>query len=560
MKFQRTFFSIPWVTGTLLVCALVCYPLVSIVTELFQPASDGWRQISETDPGGMLAEHGLGEEIPAHSRLYFRTQSTLAMLFGVGGVSLLLGVTLAWVVSMWAFPLSKALDLLLVFPLAIPSYIHATAYKLLTVDAKNAIAVHFRSRYGGEAMQEMDRYWNLSLAILVLTASFYPYVYIAARTAFSTLSAQYVETSRSLGMSAWQTFRRIALPLARPAIIGGLMLVCLETLNEYGAMKILGVNTLTTEIFYAWTNLGDKEAAIRVAGCIMLIVLAILVGEQFLRGGRRFHASRSASTELKRQSLPLPGALLALAFCGLVFGLCFALPGYKILALALSALPSTPISHFSTEIISSLWLAAKASLVIMGITLFLAYANRLVPHWGMVVLNKTSSLGYAIPGAILGVSLITLAATLKNTTASHPWVNFLFYGSTAGLVIAYAVRFLTIGLNPVEAALKNIRPDLDEASALLRRNAVSTFLRIHLPMLKYAVSGGLLVLFIDILKELPLTLIMNPSNHETLATRTYSLFAVEERYAAGSIPATILISTGMVGILVIRLLFKRLKN
>lgn len=547
----------PLVMGVLLISILICFPLWLIFSEFLNSPTEGWEQISQRDPGGMLSRLGLEGEIPEHSKLFERTRTTLIVLTGVGGLSLLIGVFLAWIVSMWDFPFRKILSCALVLPLAIPSYIFATAYKLLTVDYKNQFCVYIKENYGLRQMQDFDAVWNHLLAILVLSLAFYPYVYVAARTAFTTLSKAYIESARILGESAFKAFLRVALRLARPAIVGGMLLVLLETLNEFGAMQILGINTLTTEIFYAWTNLGDMNAAIRLAGCIMLIVFVLLMLEVILRGGRRYFASRSSGSEYEGHVTNKFRASYCIIICSFVILLGFILPCYKIVSLALGALPTTSILYFSSEIVSSLWLAGKAALLIIAVSLFLAYAHRLMPHWFMLVLVKFCNLGYAIPGAILGVTLITWSGVLTNSDIDYVIVEYLFYSSSIGILLAYMIRFLVVGLHPIEAGLKNIHHSLDEASRLMGVNRYTTFFKIHLPILKHAISGGVLILFIDILKELPLTLIMN---HETLATRTYSLFAKEERYDVGAIPALILILVGVAGITLIRLYYRNLKN
>ena len=543
--------------GVLLICALVCFPLFLILIEFFQPVTEGWQQLTQKDPGGLLAELGLPEEIPEVTKLYERGQSTFIMLLGVGTCSTVLGVSLAWIVSMWDFPMRKLLSFLLVLPLAIPSYILATAYKLITIDTKNEVAVWAKENHSLELMQDIDQVWNYILAIFVLTVGFYPYIYLAARTAFSTLSSAYLESARMLGESTFTAFHKIALRLARPAIVGGLLLVMLETLNEFGAMKILGINTLTTEIFYAWTNLDDISAAMRLAGCMMVIVFIILLLEIILRGGKRYDASRSASTEFAGKKAGALGSTVFLLIGITVFSLAFILPFWKITSLACCALTESRISDFSAEIMSSLLLAAKASAFITVVSLFVAYSHRLVPHWIMQVVLKICNLGYAIPGAILGLTLITWSGFFSQSAMGYKTVEFIFYGSSIGIVLAYMIRFLVAGLNPIESGLKNIRNSLDEASRIMGSNSFVTFFKVHLPMLKYSISAGVLILFIDILKELPLTLIMN---HETLATRTYSLFAMEERYATGSIPALILILTGVSGIAILQFFFRNLKH
>jgi iron(III) transport system permease protein len=261
--------------------------------------------------------------------------------------------------------------------------------------------------------------------------------------------------------------------------------------------------------------------------------------------------------ELEGKALGRKGSALCIGICSSIFLIAFVLPLCELGRLAIAALPTTSIYDFTPAIYSSLLLAAKGSIVIILAALFLAYAHRIIPGWLMQVVLKISCLGYAIPGAILGVTLITWSGTLNNSDFSFQLINYLFYGSSIGVVLAYLVRFLTVGLTPIEAGFKNIRISLDEAAKTLGKGRLLAFFKIHLPLLKYAISGGLLVLFIDILKEHPLTLIMNK---ETLATRTFSLFAMEERYTSGAIPALILVFSGVMGILIIRICFKNLKN
>ncbi|PQJ30034.1 hypothetical protein BSZ32_17135 [Rubritalea profundi] len=538
--------------GALLLCLLVCLPLTFILYESSKPSTEAWQQLSQVDPGGILEELDLKEEIPEHSRLYLKTKNTLLLLCSVVALSAMAGIALAWVVSRWHFPLRKSMSVCLVLPLTIPSYILAASYKLLTIDTKNSLAVWVRTNWGQDVMSTFDELWNFTLATFVLTAAFFPYVYLAARTAFSNLSTSYLESSQSLGLSSSQTFLKVALPLARPAIIGGLMLVSLETLNEFGAMKILGIDTLTTEIFYAWTNLEDKNAAIRLAGCIMLILLVLLIAEQWLSGGKRFHASRNTSSSPTLKKIPKFKSALVTLSCLTILFLAFILPVGQLINLAVDGLEKDSISRFLPLVANSLWLAANSSVLILFASVFLAYACRKIPHWSMVTLSKVSTLGYAIPGAILGICTIAVIGFIKNNTSGGNLLDYLYYGSSYGLVLAYLVRFLAVGLPPIDAGLKQINRNLDEASQCLGHGFLSTFFRLHLPLLKLSLSAGAIMLFIDILKELPLTLILNPSNHETLATKTYSLFAVEERYTTGAIPALILILAGIMGLCAVR--------
>jgi iron(III) transport system permease protein len=383
-------------------------------------------------------------------------------------------------------------------------------------------------------------------------------VYLAAKAAFSNLSPHYFESAKVLGLSNIKSFFRVTLPLSWPAIVGGVMLVALETLNEFGAMKILGIDTLTTEIFYAWVNLEDKNSAIRLAGCIMVILFCLILVEQWLRRGKCYHNSRNG--ERSTQLIQMSGckAIGVCLFCCGVFILTFLLPILRLVSLASDALAHDSISRFLPLIIDSILLACKSSIVVLVVSLFLAMACRKVPNLLMLGLSKVSTLGYAIPGAIIGICFISVIAFLKQNVSTTDLVDYIFYGSTYGLVLAYLIRFLAVGFPPVDAGMKQINKNLDEAAFTLSHHSLSTFWRIHLPLLKFAISASLIMLFIDIFKELPLTLILNPSNHETLATQTYSLFAVEERYTTGAIPALILVLSAIVGLILLRMISKKI--
>jgi len=388
-----------------------------------------------------------------------------------------------------------------------------------------------------------------------VTSAFYPYVFLAARSAFSSISSDYLETSESLGKGKFHTFYRITLPLSRPAIIGGLMLVCLETLNEYGAMKILGIETLMTEVFRIRAGTNDLNTALRVSGCLMCIVFVLLAIELILRGRKQYVASRS-STLSESAPIASKSRLVVIYSVSLtVLFFCFILPMSELLRQAYHGTNKASFSDYTGPILDSVLLASQASILVIIIAVFLSYAQRKFPNLFFKVTNKLCSLGYALPGAILGVVLVTWVGSSLNSSIS-PLIETLFYGSTYGLVIAYAIRFLAIGINPCEAGYSQIPKTLDEASLQLGKNNFTTFIKVHLPLLKPSLIAGFLILFIDVLKELPLTLIMQPFDTETLAMQTYALFATQEEFALGSIPALILIFTGIIGMVAVKLILK----
>ena len=541
---------IPWVISTLLVTLLIASPLYFIYSEISKPTGEIWNTLSEpVEYDGEVLE-------PAQLGGYLKStvKDTLIILIGVSISCLIIGVGCAWMVSAWHFKGKKLLTILLSFPLAIPTYVMAVMMKAVLFEPRNSLMLYVKENYGAEAMADASIYWKYALAILVLTASFYPYVFIAARIAFARQSATYLESSRVLGRSMWQTFICVALPLARPAIIAGLMLVVLETLNEYGAMKIIGVTTFTTEIFRYEAE--ELNTAVRLAGILILIVFVALIAERILRGGKKYHTHRSSAHEFQGPTLQRKGTFIVWVIGLLVLTISLIIPLYKLIQQASLALPETDITPYLALMGSSAWLALKASFFIILVALVITYTYRILPKWWVMLCNKISLLGYAIPGAILGVVLLSVKGTMHQSSYSD-FAQYIFHGSAIGLILAYLIRFLTVGYNPLDAGFKQISPRLDEASQSLGRGKLYTLFRIHIPLLRYSFLAGIVVLFVDIMKELPLTLILRPSNFETLATKTYGLFAAEERIPEGCIPALILIITSLLGLILLSTLLNR---
>lgn len=548
-----------WILGVGVICALVGIPLYQIVIEVLHPPTDGWRMLTEKDPSGLLAQlpsEMQAELLPEHTVLYLRVKSTCIILCLVLLCSTLLGVALAWLLSIFKLPAKGVITFLLALPLAIPSYVMASCYKQITAGVELATSMHVREQYGAEVMQQYDQWWNYGLAVMVLSCSYYPYVFLAARSAFRSLSPEYIESARMLGDTSWQILRRVALPIARPAIVAGMMLVALETLNEYGAMQIIGIETLLTEVFKIRAGANDLNTAVRVAGCIMVVVFVLLVGEQFLRGRKKFHASRSGGVpECDRKSgWAVMSAVYVL--CAVTFFMAFVLPMSELLRLAFHGIRIVDISSLLGPVWDSFCLAIGASLFTLVAAILIAYANRLFPQWWMMAMSKMSTLGYAVPGAILGIGIVAWNGAMMNDSSVEELIQVLFYQTTVGLMIAYGIRFLAVSLGSVDAGFKSIRITLDEASAMLSCSRWQTFWRIHLPLLRPSILAGLLILFVDVMKELPMTLILSPFNTETLAINAYSLFAVQEDYARGSLPALILVLAGMGGMLMVHLLLR----
>ena len=292
-----------WISAVLISLVLIA-PLSVIAKSLISEPGEGWELISEL----LLADYIRG---------------TLIMIIGVGALTLIFGVGSAWVVTVWEFPGKKFFSLALMLPMAIPTYVMAYGYSFVKYDVRDPFMIWIRGHWGPEVMSQSTEIFNHCLAISVLSFALYPYVYIAARIGFAEISGAYIENSRLLGRGLLRSMFSVGLPLARPAIVGGLLLALLEVVNEYGAMKYYGIETLTTGIFVSWTDLGDKDSAIRLAGVAMVVVFIIIVFERALRGRAKYHAHRASSGNLSGPTKTAFGSFFAFALCSILLLLSF---------------------------------------------------------------------------------------------------------------------------------------------------------------------------------------------------------------------------------------------
>jgi iron(III) transport system permease protein len=545
--------SLPWVLSVLIIAILAASPLFFIYKEVQQPTQEMWGFLAEEIEN---PDSPTGENDPSPLQNY--VTGSLIMLAGVTVLTLIIGVGCAWLVSAFRFRGRALLSVLLCLPMAIPTYVMAVMYNELLMTSKYSLFIWVRENYSPAAAADFSIYWKFTLAILVLSFSFYPYVFIAARMAFKSQSAAYLESSRVLGHGLGSTFLKISLPLARPAIIAGLTLALLETMNEFGAMKILGIETLTTGIFSAWLDFDELNSAVRISAIMMVLIFIILLFERLLRGRRKYHTHRSSASEFHGLApRKLTTAFIWTVCLGVSF-VTFILPVAKLVQQAALALPDRDLQPYLDLVLSSSWLAVRACFVIIIAAILLAYTVRIIPKWWIHLSSKISLLGYAIPGAILGVVLLSVKGSLHHS--ADDLAQWIFHSTVTGLIIAYAIRFLAVGYNPIEAGFKKINPHLDEASGSLGKSRLTTLFRIHLPLLRHSFLAAMVVLFVDVMKELPLTLILGPSNNDTLATKTYGLFAAEERIPEGSIPALILVVTSLLGLLIISTLLNKKRS
>jgi iron(III) transport system permease protein len=515
---------------------LVSLPVASVIVNVFQPDEQAvWAHLMET----VLVEYVF---------------NSVFLALGAGLGAALLGTGAAWIVAMYQFPGRRVLEWALLLPLAMPTYVIAYAYTDFLQFA-GPVQSSLRAAFGWGR----DDYWfpevrSLEGAILVFSLVFYPYVYVLARTAFLERSGVLMEAARVLGHSQWSAFFKVALPLARPAVAGGVSLVIMESLAEFGAVSYFGVPTFTTGIYRAWYAFADPVAASQLAASLLVVVALALMLEKASRGRARFHDSGG------RPALrpPLHGwrAGLASVACLVPLAGGFLLPGGLLLAMALGEGDRELGVKYLELAGNSLTLAGLASLLAVAVALLLAYAGRSRPGLFMAGVKRLASLGYAVPGTVIAVGALIPLTALDHALiawAREHWglsLGLVITGSAIALVFAYLARFLAVALNAVESSLARIRPSLDEAARSLGASRVGLLARVHVPLLSGGLISGLLLVFVDVMKELPATIVLRPFNFETLATQVYIL-AADERLAEAATPSLIIVAVGLIPVVLL---------
>ena len=526
-----------------MLAGLLCIPVLVVAAAVLQPAGEVWRHLLDT----VLTDYVL---------------NTLALMLGVAVGTLLIGVSTAWLTVSCRFPGSRILEWALLLPLAVPAYIIAYTYAG-SLDFAGPVQSSLRAVFGWSR----GDYWfpqvrSLGGAIVMLTLVLYPYVYLLARSAFLEQSAAAMDVARTLGCGPLQSFFRVSLPAARPAIIAGLSLALMETLADFGTVQHFGVAVFTTGIFRTWFGLGDPIAAAQLAAVLLGFVLTLLVLERWSRRGARYTHVGSRSRPIATRRLSGAAAAGALAACALppLFG--FVLPGAQLLLWTLRSWRETVDERFVQLVVNSVAMAAAAALLALMLALLFAYTQRLRPGRLVRAATRIASLGYAVPGTVIAVGVMLPFAWLDNTIDA--WMREMFgmstglllSGTLVALMFAYMVRFLAVSLQTVESGIGRITQAMDEAGRSLGHRTHEVVLRVHAPMLRGTMLTAVLLVFVDVMKELPATLILRPFGFNTLAVRAYEL-ASDERLQEASTAALAIVAAGLVPVLVLSISIAR---
>ena len=468
-------------------------------------------------------------------------KGSFILVLGTALISILAGVSCAWLVSCCEFSGRRFFEWALILPLAIPTYIAAYAYFDL-LDLLNPLLIWVRTNFSFDVMSQLNDVLVYTVTIFVLASVLYPYIYLLARSSFSNQGSQLIEAAHVLGHKPMSIFWRVALPLSRPAIVAGASLVIMETLNDYGAVKHFGVPTFTTGIFRSWLGMDDISGALRLAACLMLFILLLLLIEKGLRQGAKFDTGRSSNQPFKRYPISGFKSKLAILICSIPLLLAFITPMSRLSLWAFSNFEKIDSANLIKLVLNSLSLAVMSSVIAVFIAITLVFVARYFLSSSVHTSNRLAILGYSVPGAVVAIGILLFAGQI------NLWTGWVITGSISVLIFAYLIRFLAVAWQPIDAGMEKNCEQLNNVSRSLGSSAIKSLLKLNLPLLKKSILVAGLFVFIDTVKELPLTLILRPFNFETLATRTFDLTS-QAQISESSIPALCIVLVVLVPVI-----------
>ena len=524
--------------GALFVASIIAIPILTIFYMAFSADKNIWPHLSSTVLPGYVI-------------------TTSIVLAGISTITVVTGVGLAWIVTVYEFPMRRTMEWLCLIPLAMPAYIVAYAYGDL-LDYTGFVQSSLRSIFGWGSIKD---YWFPSVysiggSIFVMSFVLYPYVYLTSRAAFLRQSMTLIEVSSTLGKSSIYSFFHIALPMARPAIIIGLILVIMESMNEFAAFEYYGVDTLSVGVYITWLGKNNLGGAAQIAIFMLLFVFLLMIIEKGLRKKRSFAQNNKKLMSVNRIKLSKGRSVFVMIICALPILIGFLFPSLVLLDFVLERILEVDALKYADLLFNSLFLSISAAIltIILGVFLVNTYitSNNLIIRLSVTI----SRLGYALPGVVIAlgviVPLITLDGLIKNALGQYfnITVGLIFSGTMIAIIYAYVIRFLTISYGTIESGFATLNPDIAAASRVLGQSKYSTLIKIQLPIMKPALIMSALLVFVDSMKELPATLILRPFNFDTLATYVYtyaSLSQIEE----AALPALTIVATGLLPIILI---------
>jgi iron(III) transport system permease protein len=524
----------PWPLAAGAVALLVATPILIVVSSIATPSLDVWKHLWETQ---------LTELI----------WNTLILIAGVGLGVAVLGTGLAWLVTMYRFPGRAAFEWLLILPLAMPAYVIGFVF-LAIFDYAGPVQSWLRYAFG-------PGIWFPDVAspggvVLVMTLVLYPYVYLLARAAFLEQSEATLEAAHALGANRRKVFWKIALPLARPSIVAGLALALMEALADFGTVAIYGFDTFTVAIYRVWFGLFDRGAATELASLLLLFTFTLYLVERSLRGRARFYQTEGKVRPATPKRLTGWKAGTATGVAGLVVVVAFVLPVAQLILWTVADLGGSDYDRYSEYMLNTLTLGAVTTIVAVAAAVVVGYGLRLSRSRLVAAFGRIASMGYALPGSVIAVGVLVPLAFIDHSLDAlllafwGTGSGLLLTGSMVGLVFAYLVRFLAVSCQTVEASLVKITPSMDMAGRSLGVSQGGVLWRIHLPLIRGGLCTAAILVFVDVIKEMPATLLLRPFGYETLALRVWELTS-ESLWQAAALPALTIVAVGILPVLIL---------
>ena len=525
-------------SGALIISLALGLPVLTILFLAFTPTENVWPHlISTVLPGYVLR--------------------TLGLMAGVGCITFVVGTAVAWLVTMCRFPLRPLFVWASLLPMAMPGYIVAYTY-VDFLSFAGPLQTWLRGLFGWKTPAD---YWfpeirSLGGAIVVLSMVLYPYVFLTARASFTRQPATQLEVARALGQTPWGAFRTVALPLARPGIAVGVSLALMECLNDIGAAGFFGVRTLTLGVYTTWLSQGNLGGAAQISAVMLLFIFVLVWFERTARRKQSFVLPSQRPRQPDRIRLNGWQRVLAVIVCSLPIVVGFLLPAMILMSFAASRLHDAVSFTYLRTVGNSLLLATLAACFAVVLGLILGYANRAIRKGFTKNIIRVASMGYAIPGTVLGIGVLIPLAGFDNALDGFMREQFgistglLLSGSIAAVIFAYVVRFLAVSFGAIESGLQKVTPNVAAAARTLGRSPLGAFFEVHLPLLWPALASAALLVFVDCMKELPATLILRPFDFETLATTVFMLASLDQ-LEESALPALTIVAAGLVPVILL---------
>ena len=514
VKNELLFKTNSWTFIAILIGLIIFLPISEVFIQLFNK-SESWPHLKKTVFSTYLI-------------------NTIVLTIGTGLLSTLIGVFCAWVIACCKFPLKKFFEWALILPLAIPTYVSAYAYFDI-LELSNPMLIWVRENINLEAMQSLNSFFVYFFTILVLSSVLYPYIYLLTRASFLKQGNQLIEAGLSLGHNINEIFWKIALPMARPAVFAGLSLVIMETLNDYGAVKHFGIPTFTSGIFRTWLGMGDMSGALKLAAYLMLLILILLLIEKKARSRARYHENSGSNKPFKKIILSRKKSIITIALCSIPFLFGFLIPVFRLSLWAFISQDVIRSISLLSLVKNSLFLSVAVSLLTVVLALLLVFSAKYFQSKLTSFTNRFAILGYSVPGAVIAMGILLLSAQINKI-----YVDILLTGSLLILIFAFITRFFAVAWQPIDSGMERNCKNINDASRSLGIPAIFSLIKVNIPLIKNTLITASILVFIDSMKELPLTLILRPFNFNTLSTATFDLSS-QAQIVESSVPALCII-------------------